>query len=151
MTMRDIVIFDLDGTLAASDWRNHLVDGKQEKDWDEYYAGIPHDPVNVAELTVLRSLLMADNFHLMFLTGRPEKYRLSTVGWLMEKCYLGYRSYELRMRKNGDYRQDTIVKAEMLTEDELQRVLCVFEDRKRVVDMWRAKGVRCFQVQEGLY
>ena len=26
---------------------------------------------------------------------------------------------------------------------------CIFDDRKKVVDMWRQEGLTCFEVEEG--
>lgn len=55
------------------------------------------------------------------------------------------------MRKNGDYRADDVVKREWLTIGLIPRgrVLCAFDDRKRVVDMWRSEGITCYQVAPG--
>ena len=52
------------------------------------------------------------------------------------------------MRGRHDFRPDTEVKLEMVqdlgfTPDD---VLCIFDDRQSVVDMWRANGYRCLQV-----
>ena len=55
------------------------------------------------------------------------------------------------MRMTGDRRDDSIVKKEML--DLIRRSgfepKMVFEDRDRVVKMWRENGVRCLQVANG--
>ena len=62
------------------------------------------------------------------------------------------------MRKDGDYRKDTIVKDELLTNvlkilnNEYEGITwnpIIFEDRKQVVDMWRNKGFTCYQVAPG--
>jgi hypothetical protein len=60
------------------------------------------------------------------------------------------------MRKDGDHREDNEVKAELL--DQITRhyshlvgytIGGVFEDRQQVVDMYRARGLRVFQVAKG--
>jgi hypothetical protein len=33
--------------------------------------------------------------------------------------------------------------------DKKDRILCVFDDRQKVVDMWRDNGIDCFQVAPG--
>ena len=81
-------------------------------------------------------------------TGREEFYREVTHNWL-EKYGV---SYDLMlMRRTKDYRSDDIVKKEML--DEMRAIgynpTLVFDDRDRVVKMWRENGLRCFQVAEG--
>ena len=56
------------------------------------------------------------------------------------------------MRKHGDYREDSIVKGELLDqaiEEFPGKIFGVFEDRRQVVDMYRARGLRVFQVAEG--
>ena len=55
------------------------------------------------------------------------------------------------MRKAGDYRPDAKVKEELLTQvkaDGYEPILA-FEDRERVVDMWRRNGIQCCQVAPG--
>jgi hypothetical protein len=55
------------------------------------------------------------------------------------------------MRKKGDYRDDSIVKKELL--DQIRKdgynPLLAFDDRDRVVKAWRECGIRCLQVAEG--
>jgi len=83
------------------------------------------------------------------ITGRSDEVRRETKDWLRK-----YVSVDgLFMRKAGDHRKDSVVKGELL--DSLKaryseaRIIAVFEDRKQVVDMYRAKGLRVFQVAEG--
>jgi hypothetical protein len=58
----------------------------------------------------------------------------------------------MKMRPDGDHTEDTALKSDwydaMLEEDK-DRLMFVFEDRTRVVNMWRSKGVPCFQVAPG--
>jgi len=81
-------------------------------------------------------------------TGREETEREVTESWLDD----GGIDYDgLYMRKKKDYRGDDVIKRELLAEiraDGYEPVL-VFDDRNRVVDMWRAEGIRCFQVAPG--
>lgn len=55
------------------------------------------------------------------------------------------------MRTAGDYRDDSIVKLELYHEmcDDGYDPYMVFDDRDRVVSMWRELGVRCMQVDYG--
>lgn len=55
------------------------------------------------------------------------------------------------MRSDGDDRRDDIVKKE-LYDNHIKgkyNVKYVFDDRSRVIDMWRKEGLRCLQVQAG--
>ena len=58
---------------------------------------------------------------------------------------------ELLMREDDDYRDDSIVKPELLDKAgiKLDDILCVFEDRNRMVKKWRELGLTCVQVNEG--
>lgn len=86
------------------------------------------------------------------MTGRPEAYRDATTRWLT--LHVGLRfGANLLMRKDGDYRQDYVVKAELFdahVRDEYD-VLCALDDRDQVVGLWRAMGLRCLQVRAGSF
>ena len=55
------------------------------------------------------------------------------------------------MRQNSDRRPDDVIKAEIYETciEPYYNVLYVFDDRDRVVKMWREKGLTCLQVAEG--
>ena len=56
----------------------------------------------------------------------------------------------LVMRSDGDSRPDEITKAQMLEAlSDSYEVRMVFDDRQKVVDMWRSKGLLCLQVAPG--
>jgi hypothetical protein len=58
----------------------------------------------------------------------------------------------LTMRPAGDYTPDDVLKQRWLDamlEEDRRRLIAVFEDRDRMVKMWRANGVPCFQVADG--
>lgn len=151
MKRKDTIICDLDGTLANCEHRVHHVRDKP-KNWDMFYAGIRKDEINMPVLFVLDALLNREpvHFSLIFCSGRPERCREDTEWWLREFCGFGRNDYTLLMRKDGDRREDYIVKQEILDEHiDKERVLFVLDDRQQVVDMWRRNGLTCFQVAEG--
>ena len=55
------------------------------------------------------------------------------------------------MRKDGDRREDNLVKRDILIamKNEGYNPVLVFDDRQTVVDMWRKQGVRVAQVAPG--
>lgn len=132
---------DLDGTMADSSHRNPYT-----------HKGVLDDtPIWPVLTTVL--LLRDAGAHIIFVTGRKDDGRKVTQEWLQN---LGFNFEPLFMRKVGDNRSDEIVKAEILVEIErtyphLMPVTAVFDDRKRVVKMWRDKGLMVFHVAEGDY
>jgi hypothetical protein len=55
----------------------------------------------------------------------------------------------LRMRPVSDNRPDEQLKKKWLNElsvAERASIIAVFDDRQKVVDMWRKNGLTCFQV-----
>lgn len=138
------VIFDLDGTLADCEHRRHHLAGKK-KDWGAFHAACHLDPPNRPLVRLLH--LLRDTGHtIVICTGRSDEYREMTREWLAEHVGEGFRLY---MRKAGDKRPDVTVKREMLEEIGKENVLFVIDDRKSVVDMWRAEGLICLQCAEG--
>lgn len=147
------VIFDLDGTLADASHRRHFLE-KSPKDWNSFYEGMDNDsviePVGFL-LQCISNAIYLRKFpvEIIFCSGRPERYREITERWLEQK--LDIYNHRILMRKEGDFRADDIVKQEIL--DQLKAegidVFLVFDDRQRVVDMWRRNGIQCCQVAPG--
>lgn len=139
------IIFDIDGTIADLTHRRHFVASKP-KNWDAFFAGIADDKPITPVISVL-NCLFAKNF-IILCTGRGEEYREQTVQWLDRH---GVEYDALYMRPAGDYRPDDIIKEELLDQmiAEGHKPQLVFDDRKRVVDMWRRRGIICAQVAEG--
>lgn len=144
--MKFDIIFDIDGTLANCIHRVHWVT-TSPKNWDAFDAGIPDDSP-YEDIIYLNKIFFQLDHRIAIVTGRSDRQELATREWLGK---YGIRYHTLRMRKNGDYRKDDIVKSEIL--DDLIREgwdpKMVFDDRQSVVDMWRARGVRCLQVNPG--
>ena len=93
--------------------------------------------------------LVQEGHKILFVTGRNERMRSRTVGWF--NLY-GFNSYDaLYMRGKTDFRQDDIVKREVLdkiVERYGEKPAMVFEDRKRVIRMWRDAGIFTIDVNQ---
>lgn len=151
------IIFDIDGTLADCTHRLHLI-GETPPKWDEFFAGCADDQPITHMLFVADTLAASTN--IIFVTGRPERSREATLAWLKQHLPGGEgwawsedSRRDLYMRADGDHRPDTIVKSELLDQVHADGhlPLLVFEDRAKVVKMWRERGVPCAQVAEGDY
>lgn len=140
------IIVDLDGTLCDSEHRAHHVKNSP-KNWSAFYDAMIHDKPNYWCHELMSG--MTNRAEIIFVTGRPEKYRSLTLEWLAKHHLFGGR--ELFMRKDGDFRRDTDIKVEIYREHIEPRfnVLFCIEDRKQVVDAWRAIGLPCLQCAEG--
>lgn len=148
------IVFDIDGTLADCSHRLHYIQN-EPKDWESFFAETAND-APIKEMCDLAYLYTRGRTPVIYCTGRPEKTREATVKWLADQRLLPHLEDEGRclfMRKGGDHRPDYEVKADLLEEirDEGYEPIMVFEDRKSVVDMWRAKGIKCCQVAPGDY
>jgi hypothetical protein len=145
-----IIAFDLDGTLANIEHRLHFIQGPK-KDWPSFYRACPDDKptplMDVAQL-LMRSSSVGYPVWIEIWSGRSNIVFKETEDWLVKHGLMDYTV--LRMRKDGDYRQDAIVKAEWFDALAVQdRPTIAFDDRQQVVDMWRSRGVICCQVAKG--
>lgn len=139
------IIVDIDGTLANIDHRIHHIRNKP-KNWKKFMEGMSEDKPNEDIVDIIVSL--SQDYNLFLVTGRSESDRIVTERWLETH---GIYYDELFMRPSNDYRQDFIVKEEILREI-LSRgvsVSAVFEDRDQCVEMYRRNGLTCFQVARG--
>lgn len=139
------VVFDLDGTLADATHREHYVRRPVgEKDWDRFHAAAKNDR---AKWGVLRTYLAleATGADVQIWTGRDDQYRDMTLEWLAKN---GIHDPVLKMRPTGDHTPDDEMKLAWMHEAD-RPIQMVFEDRQRVVDMWRRNGVLCAQVAPG--
>ncbi|MGW0245111.1 phosphatase domain-containing protein [Nocardia goodfellowii] len=135
LTKPRAIIWDIDGTLA------HMT-GRSPYD----YTRVSEDDVDES-VRHLANMLYPDHRNIV-VSGRSEDCRPETVRWLEDKTV----SYDdLYMRQAGDSRDDAIVKYEIFRDliAPHYNVIGVFDDRDRVVDMWRRIGLKCFQVQPG--
>lgn len=146
--MKPLYIFDLDGTLADCSHRVHFITECDPKDWTAFFAASEGDSPIRPVIEILKSL----RYHgkeVWIWTGRSDEAREATEAWLSD--YVG-PGLVMRMRVAGDHTHDDVLKASWLDEmqpEDRRRLWGVFEDRARVVAMWRANGVRCFQVEAG--
>ena len=142
------VIFDLDGTLSLAEHRRHYLE-KKPKDWDAFYAACDMDAPNVPIIRMLNSFV--EQHHVEIWSGRREAERDKTIAWFAAHDCMFEGVMRLRMRPDKDHRPDDILKAEWLDTvlaDDFPPDL-VFDDRDRMVAMWRARGIVCCQVAPG--
>lgn len=143
-----LYIFDLDGTLADLKHRRHFVDGTDgRKDWKSFHAACVDDkPIQPVIDTFARLSYECDCW---IVSGRSDEVREQTEQWLSDH---GVWYDRLLMRKAGDYTPDDVLKESWLLswpEADRRRIVAVFDDRDRVVGMWRRHGLVCFQVAPG--
>ena len=153
MNRMPLFIFDLDGTLADCRHRLPLIQ-QEPPNWDEFFRACVDDSVIPAAAFLLNKLQLSF-CEIQIWTGRSEIVRNETAEWLGNwTSFDGENKFKLRMRGKNDRRPDDELKEtwlKSLIPEDRARIVAVFEDRQRVVDMWRRNGVACFQVDEGKF
>lgn len=143
---KDVIIWDLDGTLACDKHRLHLLpkpeDAGRTEGWLAFNMEAGKDAPIQDNINLMRT--NAEGGYLtVILTGRSDDALEITREWL--------RAHEvpytfLIMRPKGDHRKDVEFKEEKLREIGLDRILCCFDDLEHVVKHIRSLGVTCHQV-----
>ena len=136
------VVFDLDGTLALNEHRQHFLDGPK-KDWDSFFDACDRDEPNRPIITVMRALMVTGH-RVEIWSGRTSRVIDKTRAWLNSN---GLAMVDARYRAEGDRTPDHELKASWLSR--YGRPDLIFDDRKSVVDMWRSHGIVCCQVAPG--
>lgn len=130
-----VYIVDIDGTVA--DHRGI----RDPYDTSRYQLDKPHHRV----IDTVWNLSIA-GFPIIFVSGRDEAFRKVTEQWLEDN--VGITVEYLFMRPEGDTRNDAVVKHELFHKHiaGVYNVIGVFDDRGRVLRMWRAIGLTTFAV-----
>lgn len=152
--MKPLYIFDIDGTVALIEHRRHMLDAPDRDKWRRFYAACDKDQPNNAVISTMERLRFS-GADVWFFSGRSDEVRAQTVAWLAQ--HTSFMSWELEgplltMRAAGDYTADDVLKRQWLDGilvDDRRRLVAAFDDRDRVVQMWRDAGVPCFQVAPG--
>jgi len=149
-------IFDLDGTLALCGHRQHLVQGKS-KDWDEFFRRCVDDEPNLPVVSLYHMLRagavwgrdasrrLVERRDFFIFSGRSDAVRPATEQWLADA---GIEYDLLLMRRDGDFTPDEELKR-MWMQPYRDQIEMVFDDRDKVVAMWREECIPCCQVARG--
>lgn len=141
------IIVDLDGTLALNEHREYFITNGYP-DWDSYFRACTKDLPNQPIIEIVNTLYR-QNYTIHIFSGRSDIVKDETLTWL--KKY-GVKYHTIRMRRQGDYIPDEVLKKNWLLEfypNYKDDIFCVFDDRNKVVNMWRKLGLNCLQVAEG--
>lgn len=141
------IIVDIDGTLANNEHRRHFVES-DPKNWKAFNEEMEQDTVHEWCAQLVFSVFLKMDWKIIYVTGRHQEYSKITNAFLLDA---GVPVTEVFMRADGDYRADHVVKLEIYKRDiepKYDIQFCI-DDRKQVVDMWRAQGLVCLQCAEG--
>jgi len=147
------VIFDLDGTLADIETRRGIsIKENGKMDWDIFF-----DPNNISldtpnrPVITMAKLLKESGHRIVILSGRSKVTKDATRDWLKQ---FDVPFDVLKMRPdNKEFKFMPDDQLKKLWLDQLfpnkDDILCIFDDRDKVVKMWRDNGLTCFQVNYG--
>lgn len=130
--MKNIILCDIDGTIANNDHRQHYLEGK--KDWDGFFSELSND-LPIPSVIEKINEHHKEGHEIVFLTGRPERYRYSTTLWLYEYFNFDFR---LLMRSDNNQKNKIEVKRKIFSENfSAEMILCVYENDSDLIHMWR--------------
>lgn len=142
----------------------HKNSGKKWKpNYEEFYKACDKDIPNKPIISILESFGEAQEYGsdtpwvdydgIEIWTGRIESMRGKTEKWLDEHIdHYPSSHIVLKMRPDGDNSADWYLKEIWLDEHIAgggKPIEIVFEDRSRVVEMWRRRGITCLQISNG--
>ena len=133
-------------------WAYHKNDITFKKNWDAFHAACVHDTPIKPVINTYFALAMSnppDSPDVWIWSGRSDSVRAQTEAWL--RAHVPWYTV-IKMRKAKDYTPDDQLKERWLhamSPEDRARLVMVFDDRTRVVEMWRRNGVVCAQVAPG--
>ena len=153
MIKNNWVIFDLDGTLADIEIRRKMATKSNGKmDWEVFFADrlIELDEPNHPVIKIAKLLWEDSKHNIAIFSGRSESTSEVTRKWL-HKHGIHYNVLKMRPTDNKHkFMPDEKLKLQWLNEMYWKdNVVAVFDDRDKVVKMWREIGLTCMQVAPG--
>ena len=141
------VIFDVEGTLMNIEHRRHHVEQKP-RDFDAFREDMIYDTPNM-DVVMMAKLLKDAGHSILIATGRLAKDKALTLKQLRD-AGVEYDAVFFRAVEE-QYKPDHEIKEQMLADMKEWgfNPTMAFDDRDRVVDMWRRNGLRVFQVDKG--
>jgi len=103
------------------------------------------DQPNTDVVLLVRSL--AETGHRILITSARNERHRDVTEWQLKTWQVPY--IQLHLRADEDYRQDAIIKSEILVkikEDGFNPTVAI-DDRNQVVQNWRKLGLKCWQVR----
>jgi len=146
-----IAIFDLDETLCNTQHRiKHILKGNHDK----YNSLLMGDTVYNDAKQLFHNIKADENTAMYISTARPFNFWISTQKWLQENC-IPIEGHQVFMRDHLDNRSDKVIKLENLQSiRHLHKKgipVIAFDDRSKIIKMYRSQGVTALQIRKGEY
>lgn len=148
--MKKVIIVDMDGTLSDVSARKHFVE-REKKDWESFYSNMKNDKPRLDVVYEIGRLVKELNIEEIFIiTSRREFARAETMEWLNSNIdeSITDKISHIYMREDDDMRADIEVKKEIYDREFKDKydVVAVFEDRPRIIRMYRELGLNVVDV-----
>lgn len=152
MKTQQLAIFDLDGCVSDDRWRRHMLPLDEEiaergaDAWHEYHRNAQFD--DPCHVNLVHS--MSDDYHLVFITSRPESYAVETFEWI--RRVLGVKgNFHLLSRWNGNSDPSPLLKRFLFEStfgaEAWASVAFAFDDRQDVLDEYaRRSAATCVKL-----
>jgi hypothetical protein len=125
---RPVAVIDVDGVVADVRHRVRFLDSRP-RDWDAFFGAAADDPP--LEVGLARVAQLSADHDIVWLTGRPEWLRATTLAWFTKH---GLPTGRLIMRRGNDRRPARVVKrAELRRLAAGRTVTIVLDDDPAVV------------------
>jgi predicted secreted acid phosphatase len=152
MAEQQIILVDIDGTIADATPRAEKYLQKGKEDWDAFYNACKEDKPIEKVIEVIE--ILSFSFDIVFCSGRRKSCRKDTEEWIKKYVSLAPDcKVDYIFRSDGDKRHDTIVKpekfAKYLLDHPKTKTFAIFEDRNSMVAKWRELGYTVFQPADG--
>ena len=149
------IIFDLDGTLADIENRRKLaVKANGKMDWDIFFSSRLVETDEPKESVIEMARVLSSSGHkIAILSGRSKATKQVTTEWLrfhgvpFDVLKLRPTSHPWKFMPDDKLKQGWL--DDLWPDDKKDNIVCVFDDRDKVVQMWRDNGLDCFQVAPG--
>ena len=156
-----LVVFDLDGTIADVRHRMHHIKPNPSHDpvtgkrvprrYDLFHAACGQDGVIHPVAQIYEDFVRNPDVTVIVLSGRDHSEYDKTVYWFQTRGLL--LPDELILKQGDQMVPDTEQKARIADELEAKygrKISMVFDDRDRVVKMWKERGTFVFNVEQAV-
>lgn len=128
-----LAVVDVDGVVADVRHRLHHLHGRRS--WHAFFAAADEDTLLPEGARLVADL--AREHEIVWLTGRPEWLRDTTVDWLTRN---GLPAAEVHLRPAGDYRPAPEFKVAALRRLAARGIAAVVDDDEQVIAAARSAG-----------
>lgn len=137
--MKDVVIFDWQGTLVNVSGIRHLVVDTAKKNFAEFHLQTGNCPPIESTVRGVWDAVRDDKI-VIVMSGCPDNFRETLAFWMMRHDVV---ANAVLMRRAGDWRKDVVIKAEMLAwvREQGFKVTHAWDDNPNILRLWADENI----------